>query len=88
MSNGNMSIPILGIPLLVDSFQENGMLDAIDQLTQGADFRIALGYLKRSNAAKNPIGFTISEALKWKGYKAAKEGTGKLFDAFGFNITI
>lgn len=81
----NISIPIVGTPLLADSLQKNGIMSVITAALGGVEQTPAqaVSNITASTAAQAPVMFAIQESIKWGFYKNIK---GKCMTIFGIDI--
>lgn len=69
------TLPIVGLPLAIDSMQKNGVLPFVVGLAQGESFETAFTHVSSSEAQRDPVSFVIGEWFKWKLYKGVKSNS-------------
>lgn len=78
------TLPIVGLPLAVDSLEQNGVLPFVADLLGGVDVDVAIQKIRQSEAAKDPVSFVVGEWFKWKLYKGVKTNT--VVNIMGFEL--
>jgi len=77
-------LPIVGLPLAIDSLEQNGVLPFVADLLAGNDIDVAMGKIRGSQAARDPVSFVVGEWFKWKLYKGVK--TNSVVNIMGFEL--
>jgi len=82
----SFSIPVIGSLLLLDTLEQNGMMNAATAFLDGATARTAMQHMVNSPAKKNTTSFIVKESIKWGLYDAVKDGNGKIIEFGGITF--
>jgi len=78
------TLPIVGLPLAIDSLEQNGVLPFVASLFAGEGIDVAVGKVRNSEAAADPFSFVAGEWFKWKMYKGVKANS--VVNIMGFEL--
>ena len=82
----DISIPIVGTPLLIDSLDKNGTIPVALAAAAGQPPAALLNVARAAPGYVSPVNFALRETIKWRFYRAAKSSIGKI-KMFGFDFS-
>jgi len=82
----DMNLPIVGLPLAMDSLDKNGVAGLVSDLLAGRDIDVAFSKVQNSQAANDPVSFVVGEYVKWSLYKAVKKNN--IVSILGFDLSL
>ena len=82
----NTSIPIVGLPLAMESMEDNGVAPFVADLLAGRDIDVAFERIRDSKAAQDSTSYVIKEYVKWSIYGAVKRKN--VVDILGFSLDL